>query len=355
MRLKIMIVFLLMLCFGSYADAAPLKSELTSLRWANHLNSATGGAMVRIVMDVGGPVEVRGTAVAEPEPQLIVNIRGAGPGKVETTQNLGGDIVEKVNISENGPGNTKMVIDLPSRLNPGDYKVFTLPNDPKAGRPFRVVVDINKPMPKLPPKIFTAGLRNKMVALDAGHGGSDVGAIGPAGTYEKNVTLAITNQVKLLLEQAGARVVMVRQGDRDVYGPGASDVQELQARVTAANSRNADVFLSIHANAFSDGSVGGVSTYYCQKSPYDGLLAQQIQNNVVNAAQLQDRRAGVAGFYVIKNTYMPAVLLETAFISNPAEERLLNSLDFQRRLARGIVQGLDDFFARAAKMRGGEE
>ena len=195
----------------------PLKSELTSMRWANHMNSATGNSMVRIVMDVAGPVEVRGMAVAEPEPQLIVNIRGAGPGKVETTQRLDGEIVEKVNISENGPGNTKMVIDLPARLNPGDYKVFTLPSDPKAGRPFRVVVDINKPVVVLPTMTFTAGLKNKVIAVDAGHGGSDVGAIGPGRTYEKTVTLAISLQLKSLLEQSGAQVLMVRQGDRDVF------------------------------------------------------------------------------------------------------------------------------------------
>lgn len=332
----------------------PLKSELTSMRWANHLDSATGGSMVRIVMDVAGPVEVRGTIVAEPEPQLIVNIRGAGPGKIETTQKFDGTIVDKVNISENGPGNTKMVIDLPSRLNPGDYKVFTLPSDPKAGRPFRVVVDINKPATVVPTMTFTAGLKNKVIAVDAGHGGSDVGAIGPARTYEKNVTLAMTNQLKSLLEKAGATVVMVRQGDQDVYGPGASDLQELQARTTVANSRKADVFVSIHANAFSDSSVGGVSTYYSQKSPYDSLLAQQIQSSLVDSTKLQDRRACVAGFYLTKNTNMPAVLIETAFISNPVEERLLNSPDFQQRVAQGIVQGLDRFFAQAAKIRGGE-
>ena len=336
------------------ATTGSVKSELTSLRWANHLDSATGKNMVRIVMDVGGPVEVRGTAVAEPEPQLIVNIRGAGPGQVEAMQTFDGNIVEKVNISENGPGNTKMVIDLPSRLNPGDYKVFTLPSDPKAGRPFRVVVDINKPMAVLPAITFTSGLKNKVIAVDAGHGGSDVGAIGPGRTYEKSVTLAMASQLKGLLEQAGARVVMVRPDDRDVFGPNASDVQELKARAMVANNRKADVFVSIHANAFSDAAVGGVSTYYFQKSPYDALLAQHIQSSLVETVRLQDRRASSAGFYVIKNTNMPAVLVETAFISNPVEERLLNSSDFQQRVAKGIVRGLDRFFEQAAKLRGGE-
>ncbi|MPM76347.1 hypothetical protein SDC9_123345 [bioreactor metagenome] len=86
---------------------------------------------------------------------------------------------------------------------------------------------------------------------------------------------------------------------------------------------------------------------------YDALLAQSIQSSIINTNQLSDRRVNSANFYVIKRSVMPAALIEMAFITNPDEEKLLNSPQFQQKMAQGIYQGLDNFFAQAARNGGG--
>lgn len=322
--------------------------ELSQVRWANHTEALTGSAMLRLVMDVSGPVEASGVVIAGPTPQLSVTIKGTTPAKTIKNVTFDGKVLEKVSFAVSGK-DTKVIFDLPSTVDDLDYRVFTLPSDPQAKRPFRVVVDINKPVP-LPDYSFAPGLKNKVIVLDPGHGGSDPGAIGPSNYMEKTATLAVAKRVQALLEKAGAKVIMTREDDRDVFGPKASAVEELSARSGLANSRKADVFLSIHINAFTDPSVGGTSTYYYQKTKYDLMLAQALQTSLVEAGKLQDRRVNPANFYVIKRTRMPAALIELAFISNPDEEKLLSLPDFQQKMSLGIVRGLERFFDQAAKL-----
>jgi len=168
------------------------------------------------------------------------------------------------------------------------------------------------------------------------------------------VTLAVSQRVRALLEKAGAKVIMTRTDDRDVYPqPGASDRDELQARVNVANSRKADLFLSIHANAFNNRNIGGTTVYYYQKTQYDLLLAQTLSASLVPAIGLADRGVKPANFYVVRRTLMPAALIELAYISNPTEEKLLMSPQFQEKSAQAIVAGLDKFFAAASLKKGG--
>jgi N-acetylmuramoyl-L-alanine amidase len=322
--------------------------ELRQVRWANHTDAVTGTSSMRLVMDVSGPVAASGEVIAEPTPRLVVTIKGTAPGKGVADLNFDGKILEKVAFGVNGK-DTRIVFDLPQALEDSDYRVFTLPSDAKANKPFRVVVDVNKPVP-LPSYSFTAGLNNKVIAIDPGHGGSDPGAIGPNRFQEKTVTLAVALNVKNLLEKAGARVIMTRQDDRDVFGPNASAVDELKARANVGNNRKADVFISIHADSFTDRSAGGTSSYYYQKSVYDSMLAKALQTSLIEAGNLQDRRVNSANFYVLKRTNMPASLVELAFISNPNEESLLSSPDFQQKMAQGIVRGLERFFDQASKL-----
>ena len=330
------------------ARASSRQPELSQVRWANHTEALTGSAMLRLVMDISGPVEASGVVISGPTPRLSVTIKGTTPAKTVKNLTFDGKVIEKVSFAASGQ-DTKVIFDLPTMEDNLDYRVFTLPSDPQAKKPFRVVVDINKPVP-IPDFSFTTGLKNKVIAIDAGHGGSDPGAIGPTNYMEKTATLAVAKRVQALLEQAGARVIMTRQDDRDVFGPKASDVEELNARSTVANNRKADVFLSIHMNAFTDPSVGGTSTYYYQKTKYDSMLAQSLQTSLVEAGKLQDRRVNQANFYVIKRTRMPAALIELAFISNPDEEKLLSLPDFQQKMSLGIVRGLERFFDQAAKL-----
>lgn len=339
------------------ASTAPAKAtaagagQLTQFRWASHIDAITGASSLRLVFDASGPVSVDSSVIATPTPRLVVTVKGATPGQLKNSVAFDGKIADNVNISADGQ-NTRITIETPLMVEDGDYKVFTLRQDPANNKPFRVVVDINKPVP---PMVFnyTPGLQNKTIVIDPGHGGTDPGAVGPGKTTEKAVNLAISLKVKALLEKAGAKVVLTRTGDSDVYGPNASAVNELKARATVGNARKADLFLSVHANSFGNPTVGGTATYYYQKTPYDTMLARAIQANMAPAGGLQDRGVSAANFYVIKQTIMPAVLVETAFISNPDEEKLLNDPVFQQKIAQGIVQGMENFFAQAAR-KGGE-
>lgn len=185
-------------------------------------------------------------------------------------------------------------------------------------------------------------LKGKVIVLDPGHGGSDTGAIGPNHTTEKSVTLTIARELYTLLTKDGATVLMTRTSDSDVAYPWASNVDELQARVAIANEANADLFISIHADAFS-ASVNGTTTYFYPGT--DSSLAHFVQNNLVDQLKLPDRGFQSNDYYVLKNTTMPAILTEVAFISNPKEERLLSNRNFDKKIAIGIRNGIKDYFS----------
>lgn len=191
----------------------------------------------------------------------------------------------------------------------------------------------------------SGGLKDKIITLDAGHGGSDPGAIGANGTKEKTITLAITLKVQELLKKKGAKVYMTRTKDVDVYGPNASDKDELQARVNVAEKYNSDLFLSLHINSSVNKSVGGFSTYYYPKTNHDLRIAQAVQKQLTDNFGVDDLGVRQANFYVVKRCSMPAALLEMCFISNPKEETLMQSNWFQKKTASMIVAGIEKYFA----------
>lgn len=191
----------------------------------------------------------------------------------------------------------------------------------------------------------SGGLDGKIITLDAGHGGSDPGAIGSDGTKEKNITLAITKMVKEILEQKGAKVYMTRTTDVDVFGPNASDAEELQARVNVGEKYNSDMFVSLHINSSVNKNVGGFSTYYYPKTDNDLRLAKNIQNKLAANFGVDDLGVRQANFYVIKRISMPAVLVEMCFISNEKELTLMKGQWFQKKTARLIAEGIEKYFA----------
>lgn len=328
------------------------NNQLTNVRWMVHNDAVEGTSKLRLVIDTNDAVRVNSNLDSKTGSRLIINISGAAVGKLDDSVVLDGKIADKVSFVKRDNNNSQVVVDLSTMIEDSDYKVFTLKSDAINNKTFRVVVDINKVVPKIEYN-FTAGLRNKVIAIDPGHGGSDPGAIGPNKLQEKTVTLAVAQKVQALLEKAGAKVLMTRKTDVDVFGPNASAVDELSARAIMANNNKADIFVSIHINSFTNPTAGGTGTYYYQKSKYDILLANCIQDNLAKAGGLQDRGINAAGFYVIKKTQMPSVLAELGFISNPDEEKLLSTPQFQQKMAQGIVQGLDVFFAQAARKGGG--
>lgn len=191
----------------------------------------------------------------------------------------------------------------------------------------------------------SGGLSGKIITLDAGHGGSDPGAIGSDGTKEKNITLAITKAVKELLEKKGAKVYMTRTTDVDVYGLNASDADELQARVNVGEKYNSDLFVSLHINSSVNKNVGGFSTYYYPKTSNDLRIAKSIQDQLTANFGVDDLGVRQANFYVIKRISMPATLVEMCFISNEKELVLMKGKWFQNKTARLIAAGIEKYFA----------
>ncbi len=221
-----------------------------------------------------------------------------------------------------------------------------------------------------------------VVVLDPGHGGEDPGAIGPAGTYEKTVVLAIAQKTKLLLEQ-DKRIVVFMTRDEDVFIP-------LGDRVKKARGVNADVFVSIHADAFTRPDARGSSVYALSERGATSAAARWIadkenQSDLIGGVRLQGRdpmlakmilemsqsitnadsaklgsgvlteikqvnrmhkdRLELANFAVLRSPDVPSILIETAFISNPEEERKLANADHQLKLARAIRSGIRRFLA----------
>ena len=172
---------------------------------------------------------------------------------------------------------------------------------------------------------------SKKVVLDAGHGGADPGAVGSGGTNEKDVVLPITLKVGTILKNHGVNVVYTRQTDKKL---------ELAERTKIANNAKADLFVSIHANGATDKTAKGQETYAYRKGTTAYKLAESIQKEMVAASGLRNRGAKTASYYVLVHTTMPAVIAETAFISNPDEEKLLKDSAWQQKMAVAIAKGI---------------
>ncbi len=184
------------------------------------------------------------------------------------------------------------------------------------------------------------GLRDKTIVVDAGHGGSDSGAIGKNGLLEKDVTLKVALLLEEYLTEAGANVLMTRTKDVDVSHPYATDKEELQARVDIGNKNNADIFLSIHIDSFVNPDVSGTSVYIYD----DTRLGKCLHDELMNRLKRKDRGVKFANFYVLKHTAMSASLVELMFVSNPAEEKLLGDEDTIAQAARALFEGLRVYF-----------
>ncbi|BBB92614.1 MAG TPA: N-acetylmuramoyl-L-alanine amidase [Methylomusa anaerophila] len=189
----------------------------------------------------------------------------------------------------------------------------------------------------------SARLANKVFCLDPGHGGSDPGSLGPAGTAEKDHTLAIALLLRDKLEKNGATVIMTRDSDKDVAYPDAIPDEELRVRVSAANDAEADLFISIHNDSFTSKTAVGTTTFhYGDRESVQ--LAKLVQECIGNRLGTKDRGSRFASFYTLRYTDMPAILVEVAFISNPVEEMLLSSTDGRENAADSICEGIMKYY-----------
>jgi N-acetylmuramoyl-L-alanine amidase len=184
-----------------------------------------------------------------------------------------------------------------------------------------------------------------LIVLDAGHGGSDPGAINKKlGVSEASVTLDICKRLAQILKGQGWNVVMTRTQDVDVSYAGSSAVEELGARVKVANQSRADLFLSIHCNAAVSPNSNGTSLHYYKQSDY--VLASELQHAVLSSTGRSNRGLQANRFYVLVHSQMPAVLVETAFLTNPTEGALLADPAYRQKIAEGLAQGLRGYASR---------
>lgn len=336
---------------------------------------------VRTVIDVTNTVKPK-VVMDNTGRYITVSLPRTKIGKnVETSYKSNKNVITQLSLAQHAYA-TDVTIKVPNAINKNDIKVFSLSSDKKGGRPDRVVIDVNdksgtvktwhswqnqkeyknltvvndkKPITFNVPAYdlqnsysLTSGLKGKTICIDPGHGGSDSGAIG-SYSQEKQITLGISKRLEALLKQAGAKVIMTRTTDVDVYAPNDGDVEELQARCDVANAAGADVFVCIHVDSYSTADAGGVTAYYNNKTPYDSGLAKYIHKENMKATEFSDRGIRTANFYVLLHTNMPATLLELGFISNPKEEKALNNDEQQQNFAESICQGLSDYFQNSGK------
>ncbi len=353
--------------------------------------------------------------IKNPE-RLVVDVEGIDLGP--TLKSLVAKIqsndpyIKQVRVGQNRPNVVRLVFDLKEEVNPqvftlapvGEYKhrlVFDLypvnppdpiaaliekgqwsldvPNDAMPPTTAEVTPPYVEPKSGRPPQVT----RMLTIALDPGHGGEDPGAVGRGGSYEKNIVLAIAKRLKAKLEQQpNMRVMLTRDGDYFV---------PLQVRVQKARKVQADLFVSIHADAFVQATANGSSVFVLSEKGASSTAARWLANkenaadliggtNIKNhdkqlasvlldlstTAQINDslklgkavlneigginrlHKGSVeqAGFAVLKAPDIPSILIETAFISNPEEEARLNDDAYQDRMADAVTQGIKKYFAK---------
>ncbi len=336
----------------------------------------------RAVLDLSGSVEYRLFQLAGPQ-RVVVDLDLASVDAALAFEPQSGGMLTGVRHGIRDGKNLRIVMDLKTAV---EARSFLLPPAGEYGH--RLVVDL---FPKRDGRSADAiktvkdyqqdKNRDVVIAVDAGHGGDDPGAIGAKKTREKNVTLAIAKALKKVIDgEPGMRAVLIREGD---YYMAHRD------RFEKARKARADLFVSIHADAFRDRRVAGSSVFVLSRrgasseaakrladkenqsdliggvtlNDKDDMLAsvlldlsqnatQEASNHVAahilnalkNVGKTHKRQVESAGFLVLKSPDVPSVLVETAFISNPAEEKRLNDKRHQRKLAEAIASGIRQHF-----------
>ena len=367
----------------STAQAAPL-TQIKNVRV--HADKEK----VRIVVDTDGEVDYKSMTLASPG-RVVVDISGARiSSSVAKSQKIESQFATKVRLGQFNPTTVRIVVETEMYKSSSNYDVFSLEGGPV---PYRVVMDFGNLSGSAGSSTSSAGgassggsnidfghgtgssddsgsssdggqsssgmtrsrsqssaapgIGGKRIVLDPGHGGSDTGAIGPTGVTEKSIALRIAKRLKALLEAEGAEVILTRTEDTEVSPKKAkaTDVEELQARCDIANQNSADIFLSIHLDAFFGPEAHGTTGYYYEMGSADSTrLADCVKRGVLRRLGTLDRGTKPCAFYVCRHTDMPAMLLETAFVSNPREEQMMNSEEGVENAAQGIAAGIAEYF-----------
>jgi N-acetylmuramoyl-L-alanine amidase len=332
----------------------------------------------RLVFDLSGPVTHKIIRLQNPE-RLVIDIPDATLKAVLPRENLDNTGIRRLRSGVRDGDDLRIVLDLQQHLQP---RSFLLAAD--AGKKDRLVLDLYRQ--KRAARVLVAppvasGNRDIVVAIDAGHGGEDPGALGPGKLREKDVALAISRELARRLQKApGYRPVLVRKGDYFI---------PLKQRRKIARDQHADLFVSIHADAFHKKHVRGGSVFALSQLGAtsetasfvaasenqsdriggvkllnkDEILAEvlydlsmtanlddslsvggQVLRSMGSVAKLHKPNVEQANFVVLRSADIPSILVETGFISNPEEARRLASRSHQGKLAGAIFTGVKRYF-----------
>lgn len=203
------------------------------------------------------------------------------------------------------------------------------------------------------PVIKNMPVSQKVIVVDAGHGGLDGGATSKDGFLEKNINLSIAKYLKEYLEQSGAKVIMTRSDDVSLHKNDSDTVKnkkrsDLIARRNLANSSGGDAFISIHINYFQQSKYKGAQVFYETKNSSSITLAECIQKEMIDILDKNNNRtiAKIASNKILyQDLKIPSVLVECGFLSNPDEAKLLSTKEYQKKTAYSIYMGILDYFA----------
>ncbi len=335
----------------------------------------------RLVFDLSAPVEHTVFSLKAPN-RVVIDLKSSQFSGPLPRFDYSKTRIRTIRFARRNQGELRFVIDLNDAVRP---KSFIL--KPQGDYGHRLVIDLNhgkKQTLKKTRRTYIPqqnGKRNIVIAIDAGHGGDDPGALGQRGTREKDVVLAIARRLeKLIRKEPGMTPVMIRTGD---YYVG------LKQRVRIARKKRADLFVSIHADAFRNSKAHGSSVFVLSErgassevasflarsenrsdliggislDDKDDLLkmvlvdmvknstiedsheiASRVLSNLKGVNHLHKSQVERAGFRVLKAPDVPSILVETAFISNPTEARKLKNGRHQQALANAILKGVRSYF-----------
>ncbi len=372
---KVFILSLLLILFVCSSEASK-HTTVQDVRYFSYKSHT------RVVVDMNGHIDFTKNRLANPD-RIFFDLKNSSlSNKMKSSLDVKDKIINNVRFAQYNKGTVRVVIDL---KNSKDFSAYLLEN------PYRLVVDVYAgdakgifPEPreviKMPENRFLNNIRT--VVIDPGHGGKDPGAVGRKGLKEKDINLSVGLKLgKILEKKQGMKVIYTRTKDKFV---------PLNKRTQLANSKKADLFISIHTNASKKRAVRGIETYFLNwtnedqamkvaarengvplwkmKKQQGGMqmilqdlarsnkkeeamkLAYNVQNAMVNDLKkdyrrIKDHGVKFALFYVLVGAEMPSILVEIAFISNREEEKRLANNKYRDRVAAAIAKGVKAYIS----------
>lgn len=190
----------------------------------------------------------------------------------------------------------------------------------------------------------TEGTDQKVVVVDAGHGGRDPGKVGVDGCLEKDLNLEIAKKVQAILEQQDIKVIMIRDTDKGLYEEQTSNkkVQDMKNRCALINETEPDCVVSIHQNSYHEEYVSGAQVFYYSSSAEGEALAEALQSELISYADPENHRQAKANdsYYLLKKTEAPIAIVECGFLSNWKEAAKLQDDGYQSRVAWAVSMGI---------------